>query len=134
MKRAEIARKSWLKRGTKPIPRRTRIRQRNPERHASTFKRTYHSKRRKRWIAAHPCLVCGALPSVNAHTRHPSSGAGYKGDACAIAPICLQHEREKHRHGEDTFNLKYREDLYGLTLAQHAARTETEWQQIEAAA
>jgi hypothetical protein len=116
------------------IPRTTRVRARNPKRQASEFVRAYHSKKRKRWIAAHRCLVCKALPSVNAHTRHPSSGAGYKGDYCAIAPICRAHECEKHQHGEDTFNVKYAQQLDGHTLAAHAARIEAEWQCLEAMA
>jgi hypothetical protein len=129
VKRSGITRKTWLARGTTPL-RRSPVRKRNPVRQASAFTRSYHSLRRKRWIAAHPCLVCGTLPSVNAHTKHPSAGASRKGDFCAIVPLCDPHEREKHRHGEHTFNAKYTRELGGHTLAAHAARIDAEWQRV----
>jgi hypothetical protein len=111
--------------------RKTPVKKRNPQRQARELKRTYHSKQRKLWISAHHCVACGAFPSVNAHTRHPDSGGSYKGPYSAIVPLCIRCEREKHDHGEDTFNVKYSVQLHGHTLAAHAARIAQEWEQHE---
>jgi hypothetical protein len=103
------------------------LKKHNPKRQAKTKERAYGGQTRKDWIALHGCLACGRAPSVNAHTRHPSSGGSYKGDACAVVPLCVEHEREKHQHGEDTFNAKYRSPLCGLTLAEWAVEYDRSW-------
>lgn len=77
-------------------------------RDAAEFARIYGSEGRVEWIKAHPCLVCGRTPSVNAHTR--TGGTGRKADADTIIPLCDPHHRE-FDNGKKSFARKYEIDV-----------------------
>ena len=84
-----IKRNKPLPRSASPIARGKRPNRVNKARKAKNFARAYESEARLEWFAAHPCVCCGttALRRDNAHL--PSkSGAGRKGDARFIVPLC----------------------------------------------
>lgn len=67
----------------------------NPARKASEFLRCYGSAERVAWVKSLPCFACGLIGHTeNAHL--PShSGAGRKGDARHIVPLC--HSCHDHK-------------------------------------
>ena len=120
-----------MKRG-KPIARTTRVKPVNKERKAAEFERTYGGKPRVEWGKDQPCLICGNIPSENAHV--PSrSGMSRKGDAKHTVPLCAWH----HTDGDDSlhalnkagFNAKH-----GLDLDHEAAIHNARWLQHVATA
>jgi hypothetical protein len=122
VKRTPLVRKSWLKRGTKPLPPVNRARK------AKNTLRAYGSKQRRDFVTGLPCLICGTTPSEQAHAPHPSSGTSHKADAEAVVPLChFHHIEELHRIGVASFEAKYREELRCQTLAWHAERTDRLW-------
>lgn len=105
-----------------PIKRHGRVKPVNRKRRASEFVRPYGSKSRVGWVASLPCVV-GLLcdgPTENAHTR--TGGAGRKGDADSIVPLCRSHHVTLHRVGRASFERRYR-----LDLAAEAARVDAAW-------
>lgn len=122
------------KKPRKPLPRYSRLKstrlrpkKRSPKERETKLAREYGGDERRDWISRQWCLACRRTPCVNAHTKHPSSGMAYKGDAEAVVPLCLPHEKEKHAHGEETFNAKYADMLLGRTLAEWAAIFAQAW-------
>jgi hypothetical protein len=102
---------------------RTPMKRSNPKRKAEAFAKSYGSGDRCAFVAALPCSVLGCQnkPSENAHVGN-NAGAGLKGEADTICPLCGFHHLEYHTIGRDSFALKYRFD-YG-----YAARmTELSW-------
>lgn len=127
-------RRSGFKPRTKPMPRgkaglrsSTPIKARNAKRWTKNQRRAFGSKDRAEFVRWLPCIVCGAIPSENAHTPHPSAGMGYRGDAVAVAPICWAHHQgatdSLHKMGPGPF-----ERLHGVNLEQAARDTEAAWQ------
>jgi hypothetical protein len=88
-------------------------------RSAKEFARIYHSVERVEWMRTLPCLACGRLPSVGAHTA--SGGTSRKADYDTIIPLCHQHHDEQH-HGAKSFARKY-----NLSLSESAAHTQRRW-------
>lgn len=93
----------------------------NPKRKREAFSRAYGSPQRVAWVKGHPCIVCGAIPSENAHTR--TGGASRKADACWIVPLCKKHHAELHRHGINTFEI-----THGFALDVYAQIVDAQWQ------
>jgi hypothetical protein len=55
-----------------------------------------------RYVATHPCLVCGRQPSDAHHLRFAQSRAlGRKVSDEFTVPLCRGHHREVHRHGDE---------------------------------
>jgi hypothetical protein len=55
-----------------------------------------------RYVATHPCLVCGRQPSDAHHLRFAQSRAlGRKVSDEFTVPLCRGHHREVHRHGNE---------------------------------
>jgi hypothetical protein len=55
-----------------------------------------------RFVATHPCLVCGRQPSDAHHLRFAQSRAfGRKVSDEFTVPLCRGHHREVHRHGNE---------------------------------
>ena len=104
----------------KALNRKKAIKRRNARRSAKEFRRAYGSRERVQAIQATPCVVCGSLPSENAHVR--SRGAG--GGAADIVPLCMAHHREQHDAGIETF-----QERYSINLRDEARRTEVAWQE-----
>jgi hypothetical protein len=69
---------------------RLRPKKRSPEEYA----RIYGSRARVEWVKAQPCVVCGNLPSENAHTVN--GGLSRKGDYQTIIPLCRFDHRLSH--------------------------------------
>lgn len=68
---------------------RTRVKRVNPQRKAREFARCYGSKERVEWVKTLPCAACGIVGySQNAHVGRAGRGAGRRGDASQIAPLC----------------------------------------------
>lgn len=122
-----------MKRG-KPIARTTRVKAGNPKRKASEFQRCYGSRARVKWVQSLPCIVddvaesgipCGR--SENAHV--PSqSGAGRKGDARHIVPLCKWHHTQSIRTSLHALNKAGFNAYHDLDLDAIAATVEARWQ------
>jgi ERF superfamily len=55
-----------------------------------------------RYVATHPCLVCGRQPSDAHHLRFAQSRElGRKVSDEFTVPLCRGHHREVHRHGDE---------------------------------
>ena len=55
-----------------------------------------------RYVATHPCLVCGRQPSDAHHLRFAQGRAlGRKVSDEFTVPLCRGHHREVHRHGDE---------------------------------
>ncbi len=129
MKRTGIRRKMPLPRATQPLARTTRGKATNPRRKREAFARAYGSRGRVAFVKAFPCVVCVKRypkmwgDSDNAHV--PSkSGAGRKGDARRIVPLCRWHHTGSaftslHALGKSKFNA-----YHGLDLDAEAARVD----------
>lgn len=60
----------------------------------------WESSRYLAFVRQHPCCVCGATESIEAHHYDPGgSGMGRKADDTATAPLCTWHHREWHDTG-----------------------------------
>jgi hypothetical protein len=73
------------------------VKKRNPKRHASNWKRAYHSQERVEFVQALPCVVTGETPSVNAHTF--TGGTSRKGDYTTIIPVTAAIHQLAHDQG-----------------------------------
>ena len=96
------------------------VKRKNARRSAKEFRRAYGSQERARAVQAMSCVVCGALPSQNAHAR----GRGAGGGAEDIVPLCMAHHREQHDVGIATF-----EERYSIDLQKEARRTNAWWEE-----
>lgn len=103
-----LRRRTPLKAASVPLARSKGVRRANRPRKAEAFVRAYGSADRVAWFRAQPCLVCGALPSENAHVR--SGGMGRKADARWIVPLCGVHH-SAHHAGAKSFEAQYGVDL-----------------------
>lgn len=140
-----IARRKPIARSAPPS-RSTRPKAVNAKRKRTNFARAYGSKERVEWIQAQPCAVCGwAGGCENAHVP-TRSGAGRKGDARFIVPLCgarparpgeavIGHggmdagcHAHLHKLGKRLFEKCYYVDLDALAEA-----TERAWRQVSAA-
>lgn len=113
-----------------PLTRKTPVRKVNRKRKAKNFERAYGGKDRVEWGKDQPCLICGSLPSENAHV--PSrSGMGRKGDAKYTVPLCTWHHTGSnyslHTLNKVKFNAKY-----SIDLDHEAAITDARWEQYQA--
>ena len=89
------------------------------QRKQAAFARAYHSEQRQEWMHKLPCRVCGALPTVAAHTA--GGGTGRKGPYQSTIPLCHRHHMEMHT-GQKSFATKH-----GLNLEALAAEVEGMW-------
>lgn len=92
-----IRRSKPIKRGVPP-QRTGRPKSKNDKRKAREFARCYGSEARVRFIQSLPCGSCSRQrPFVTVENAHlPSqSGAGRKGDACHIVPLCHECHEQK---------------------------------------
>jgi RNase P subunit RPR2 len=94
---------------------RSPIKRSNPARKRKRFAEAFGSRERVEAIRRTPCVVCGVVPSENAHVR--SRGAG--GTWQDVVPLCRDHHREQHA-GARTFEANHNLDL--ATLAAHFAQ------------
>lgn len=117
-----------LKRSAMP-PRTTRVKARNPKRHAKNQLRAYGPAERREWIASQSCSVpmCPRTPCENAHTA--SGGVSRKADADTVIPLCRYHHGELHQHGAVSFQRVHR-----LSLAACAEATARAWRDRQEAA
>jgi hypothetical protein len=59
-------------------------------------------KEHRRFVATHPCVVCGRAPSDPHHLRFAQPRAlGRKVSDEFTVPVCRLHHREIHRHGNE---------------------------------
>ncbi len=114
-------RRSPLRRSVVALKRRTKVKNANRRRKHKEFVRCYGSKDRCAWVQAQPCIICGLMPSENAHIT--SDGAGRKADARQIVPLCRTCHLEFHQHGRAEF-----EHAYEINLPAFAAETDRSWQ------
>lgn len=105
------------------ITKRSKIKTRNPKRRAREFARAFGSEERVAFVQGLPCCVAGCRvgPCDNAHSS--GGGAGRKGDATTVIPLCRGHHREQHQIGAGSFAIRY-----ALNLRALAAATERAWQ------
>lgn len=65
---------------------------------------TFNQRRRVhlRFVALHPCLICGCFPSDAHHMRLArSTGLGKKASGEYTVPLCRAHHRDSHRHVDE---------------------------------
>lgn len=91
-----MARGSATLRRTRPLPKVNR------KRKALELLRTYGPAERRAWITSFCCLTCGHPPKSEQSHLRSRSGAGRKGDAAQIVPMCrgchtLYPQRSKWR-------------------------------------
>lgn len=120
MKRRPLARKRPLQAKTPMKRAKTPLKPRNPARRAHNHARAYGPEDRIQWVKAQPCLVCGTVPSENAHVR--SGGMGRKADAKHIVPLCHTHHAALHQVGQKSFEATHR-----LLLDVWAAIVQDRW-------
>jgi hypothetical protein len=113
MKRTPLRRKSSLSRVSR-IPRVNR------ERKSKNWIRAYGSVERVEWVKQQGCVVCGRIPSLNAHTI--TGGTGRKADAKYIIPLCALDHAVLHIVGRACFEAEY-----GINLESLAAEYESRW-------
>lgn len=82
---------------------RRRTVKKNTTRQEERFKQAFYSIERVKKINSLQCIVCGATPSTNAHTRSRGAGGTWED----IVPMCDYHHKEIHRIGTRTFEEKY---------------------------
>ncbi len=104
----------------------TPLRKRTPDRKAREYERTYGGDARREWVRSLPCLVCGSVPSKNAHV--PSrSGMSRKGDARWVVPLCGVH----HRTGKDSLHELNKDGFHahhGIDLMHTAEIVDARWE------
>jgi len=108
------------------MKRRVRVNAVNHARKDREFIRAYGSADRVAFVRSQPCVACGRTPSENAHTR--GGGAGRKGDARFVAPLCHPCHDELHRRGPVAFAARHD----GLDLDHEAAITDARYEQYRA--
>lgn len=80
----------------------------NKQRQKERFTITFGSEARVKLIKRLPCLICGVIPTVNAHVKPRSLG----GTWVDIVPLCNHHHHELDNiYGLTKFNAKYGIDL-----------------------
>lgn len=106
------------------------IKKRNDKRRAKEFARVYGSAERVEWFKGRLCAVRRCYEHLPAHHEGPTEcahakggGAGRKGGAATILPLCQGHHRTLHNVGVKTF-----ERVYGIDLLKTAAEYERDWQ------
>jgi hypothetical protein len=82
----------------------------NAKRKKARFLKAFGSRERVLAIKAMPCLVCGALPSDNAHIKSRGAGGSFRD----VVPLCRNHHQEHHA------GPKALEAKYGLNLREAA--------------
>ncbi|HUE14982.1 MAG TPA: hypothetical protein VMR25_12505 [Planctomycetaceae bacterium] len=80
------------------------------------------------WVRRHSCSVPGCQDGPIEFAHAKSRGAG--GHDAQGVPLCLKHHHEQHASGIETFQRKYKVDLFAL--AAHFAKTTTDRALIEA--
>lgn len=131
MKRSRLTRKTPLKSGDSRL-KRTRLDRTKPlksvnrKRKDREWKRAYGSEDRVRWVKQLNCLVCGAVPSENAHIE--TGGTGRKADADRVVPLCAKHHTDPE-HGYDCNKATF-EATHGLDLQAEAEKIEARWQRV----
>ena len=103
-----------------PIERRTPIKKVNRKRKAK--REAEHFGDKAKWVRTLVCLVCGRYPVQACHAK--SRGAG--GTAEHLVPMCVDHHRQQHQMGIDTFGA-----LYNVDLMDEARHYEQAWQEKE---
>ena len=64
--------------------------------------RRLRDKEHLKFVAGHPCLICGRTPSDAHHLRHAQvRGIGLKVSDEFTVPLCRTHHRELHRTGDE---------------------------------
>lgn len=64
--------------------------------------RRYRDKAHLKFVASHPCLVCGKSPVDAHHLRFAQPRAmGLKVSDEFTVPLCRAHHRDNHRHGDE---------------------------------
>jgi hypothetical protein len=101
-------------------PRKSRIPRVNRQRKSKNWTRAYGSVERVLFVRSLPCVMCGAVPSENAHIE--TGGMGRKADYTKIVPLCKSGHDAFHVYGRDYF--KHRSYL---DLEAAAAETEARW-------
>ena len=89
------------------------------QRKAANFARSFHSDQRVKFVQSLPCRVCGALPTVTAHTV--GGGTSRRGPYQSTIPLCHRHHMEMH-NGQKTFAKRH-----SLNLEALAAEVEAMW-------
>ena len=80
-------------------------------------KAPWRSVKYRRWIASHPCVMCGCLETQAAHTE--TGGMSTKAPDYTCVPLCLRHHDEFDGRrpighagtGRETFQRVYHVDL-----------------------
>ncbi len=69
---------------------------------AISEQRRYRDKAHLKFVASHPCLICGRSPTDAHHLRFAQSrGMGLKVSDEFTVPLCRAHHRENHRFGDE---------------------------------
>lgn len=84
-----------------------------------------HSEKHLEFIRSLPCVVCGDDTTTEAaHIRFAcesvgkrSVGKGEKPDDIWTVPLCGEHHRAQHRHGETAFWTTFQRDPIKIALA-----------------
>lgn len=81
------------------------------------------------WLKSRPCLVCGRVPSDNAHIKDPDDplpvGVGRKNSYRWTVPLCRTHHLELDSMDQAAFEKQHR-----LNLAMEAAALQCEWLEL----
>jgi hypothetical protein len=69
---------------------------------AISEQRRYRDKAHLKFVASHPCLICGRNPTDAHHLRFAQSrGMGLKVSDEFTVPLCRAHHRENHRFADE---------------------------------
>ena len=117
LRRTPLRRGKPLARGSKPLPRRTRIRKSNPARAALQRLRDFGPQ--AEWMRDLPCATCGAPPpSEPSHVGRTRGAGGTRND---LAPQCSACHEAVHA-GRESFEVER-----GIDLGQLARQYASAW-------
>jgi hypothetical protein len=137
VKRTEIRRTAWMKRGTKELARgaglarggRIAPKHRTPE----EADRIYGTPEHRAWMKRQPCVICGRTPSDAAHLTN--GGTGRKDDWERSLPLCADYPDQgcvkRGHHSEYDGGKRSFRAKYAVDLEAKAEETRARWMAIQ---
>lgn len=126
--------RSWLKRGTEWLVRKTQIKKKNPKRRAALFVEQYGPPTFGEFVRNSGCVVArqsgsrsGCLGPIQfCHRKSRGAGGGWKNNSFGA---CVVHHNEEHAMGQKTFEKTYNLDLdlECLAISHSWERAEYGW-------
>ena len=69
--------------------------------------RIHRSREYLDYVRGLPCAVCGGQAEPHHWRKDSDGGTGLKPSDCFCVPLCREHHREAHQHGDEWFAEEY---------------------------